>query len=181
MDLDDGLFSKAEVLKMRNATMIMLLLLVPLLIICSVDAYIYYVEAEDFDPDTSEPVMGGAVWAVVDNKEAFDGQCVQYTGPHAGATTSLLYPLPNVGKNTGRWQIWIRCIMPDGGSDSYFFYVSTDGGEKWGPQQAAHGGGAEGPAWKWESWVLTSPFEKGGDNVLKISERENAKADLICI
>ena len=166
---------------MRNATTIALVLMASLLAICSVDAYIYYVEAENFDLDNSEPVMGGAIWQVVQNKDAFNGQYMQYTGPHAGATTSLLYPLPNVGTNTGRWQVWVRCVMPDGGSDSYFFYVSTDGGEEWGFQQAAHGGGAQGPDWKWESWTLTSPFEKGGDNVLKISERENAKADLICI
>ena len=62
---------------------------------------------------------------------------MQYSGPHAGANTSLLYPIPNVSEDAGPWRIWIRCTMPDGGSDSYFFYVSKDGGDKWEPQQTA--------------------------------------------
>lgn len=35
--------------------------------------------------------------------------------------------------------------------------------------------------WQWKGWTLNTPLKEGADNVLKISERENAKADVICI
>lgn len=144
-----------------------------------VQAYVYYVEAEDFDPDRSEPILGGT-WSVVENRDSFNEKYVQYSGPHLGATTSLIYPIPGVTDSARPWKIWIWCLMPDDGSDSYFFYGSTDDGGKWGPQQTVHGSG-QGPDWKWENWVLSTPLEKGEGNVLRIAERENAAADLICI
>lgn len=166
--------------EMKDLAIVAVLFLTLLFIVCSVQAYVYYVEAENYDPDNSSPVVGGCIWSTVPDKTAFNESCVQYNGPHAGALTSLLYPIPNVSDSNAPWFVWVRCIMPDGGSDSYFFYVSNDGGQKWGPQQAAHGGGVW-LEWQWQSWSLTTPLEKGKDNVLKISERENAKADLICV
>ena len=164
---------------MRSAISIAISFLL-LLISCSAYAYVYFVEAENFDPDKSEPVVGGAVWRIMEDKEAFGGKYMQYNGPHKQASTSLIYPLPPVNKANFQWMIWVRCIMPDGGSDSYFFYISNDGGKTWGPQQAAHGGG-QWQSWQWKGWTLNTPLKKGADNVLKISERENAKADVICI
>jgi hypothetical protein len=173
-------FFKEEAWKMRNTVTVIVLLLVSLSTVCSVNAYVYFVEAENFDPDNSEPVAAGCAWSTAADKDTFNNSYMLYSGPHAGANTSLLYPLPNVGKDTGPWMVWVRCTMPDGGSDSYFFYVSTDGGEKWGPQQTAHGGGVW-EDWRWQGWALSTPLKKGDDNVLRISERENAKADVICI
>jgi hypothetical protein len=174
------MLSKAEALKMRNVVTVIVLLLAFLFAVCSVHAYVYFVEAENFDPDNSEPVAAGCAWSTVADKNVFNESYMLYSGPHAGANTSLLYPVPDVGKDTGQWRVWVRCIMPDGGADSYFFYVSTDGGNKWGPQQTAHGSGVW-QDWKWEGWTLNTLLEKGDDNVLRIAERENAKADVICI
>ena len=165
---------------MRRVAVMVIVILTCLFIVCSVNAFVYFVEAENFDPDKSEPVVGGCVWQAVTDKNASNESYMQYTGAHAGATTSLLYPIPNVSGDAGAWKVWIRCIMPDGGSDSYFFYVSDDGGKKWSPQQAAHGSGVW-QDWKWEGWPLSTPLEKGDGNVLRIAERENAKADVICI
>ena len=165
--------------KMRKVIMVIALLLTSIFAVYSANAYVYYVEAEDFDPDNSEPVVAGAIWKVVENRDAFNEQYLQYTGPHAGATTSVLYPLPRISNDAGSWKVWIYCFMPDGGSDSYFFYVSNDGGNEWGPQQAAHG--TEGQEWKWVNWVLSTQPKKGDESVFKISERESAQADLICI
>jgi len=164
---------------MRRVAVMVIVILTCLFIVCSVNAFVYFVEAENFDPDKSEPVVGGCVWQAVTDRNASNESYMQYTGAHAGATTSLLYPIPKVTDNAGQWKVWVKCLMPDGGSNSYFFYVSTDGGNKWGPQETA--GGAEGPDWVWQGWVLSTPLEKGDDNVLKISEREDAKADVICI
>ena len=179
VDLPDT-FSREEAVEMRSLIIIMVLLLTVLFAVCPIHAYVYYVEAEDFDPDTSEPNKAGCVWTVVEDKEAFNEKYVRYSGPHTGANTSLFYPIPKVTGAAGAWKIWIRCVMPDGGSDSYFFYVSNDGGDKWGPQQTAHGGG-QGPDWKWENWTLITPLQKDEGNVIRIAERENAQADLICI
>ncbi len=165
---------------MRILVIIVTLFCTSFFAIYSAQTYVYYVEAENYDLDNSSPVVGGCVWSIVKDQTAFNENCIQYNGPHAGALTSLLYPIPNVGDNQVPWFIWVRCIMPDGGSDSYFFYISNDEGQKWGPQQAAHGGGVW-QVWQWQSWTLATPLVKGGDNVLKISERESAKADLICI
>jgi hypothetical protein len=165
---------------MKFAVSMTISLLVALLMSSPVFAYVYFVEAEDFDPDKSEPAVGGAIWRVVEDKKAFGGKYMQYSGPHKQASTSLIYPLPPVDKSSFQWKVWVRCIMPDGGSDSYFFYISNDGGKTWGPQQAAHGGG-QWQNWQWKGWVLNTPLKKGADNVLKISERENAKADVICV
>ncbi len=164
---------------MRNLVIIVLLLTF-LFAVYSVHADVYYVEAENYDLETSEPVKGGGTWATVDNKDAFGEKYLTYNGPHAGAITSLFYTIPKVDNAAAPWRIWLWCVMPDGGSDSYFFYVSNDGGNKWGPQQAAHGAGGL-PDWKWENWVLTTPLQKDEGNVLRIAERESAQMDLICI
>lgn len=164
---------------MKSLTTTIVSLLIFMSAICSVRAYVYYVEAEDFDPDNSVPSAGGGTWAVVEDAEAFGEKYLRYTGPHAQANTSLLYPLPDIDDNAGQWLVWIRCIMPDTGADSYFLYVSTDGGEEWGTQQTVSA--PVNPDWQWASWTPITAFEKGDGNVLKISEREDARADLICI
>ena len=164
---------------MRSVAMVTVSLLAFLSAICSVHAYVYFVEAENFDPGNSVPVVGEAVWTVVEDSNAFNNNYVQYSGPHAGAVTGLLYPIPNVSDAGGTWKVWLKCLMPDGGANSYFFYVSTDGGNNWGPQQTA--GGAEGADWKWEGWTLDTPLGQGDGNVLKVSEREDERADVICI
>jgi hypothetical protein len=168
-----------EETEMRNTATTIVLLLVFLSTVCSVHAYVYYVEAEDCDPDTSVLNAAGGIWSVVEDENVSGEKYMQYFGPHVGANTSLLYTLPDIDDNPGQCMIWIRCLMPDGGANSFFFYVSTDGGGKWGPQQTV--AAAENPDWKWESWAPTTPFEKGEGNVLRISEREDANADLICI
>ena len=165
---------------MRSFIMVIVFLSAFLFAVCPAYAYVYFVEAENFDPDNSEPLAAGCTWTTVEDRDTFNESYVLYSGPHAGANTSLLYPIPNVSKGAGSWMVWVRCIMPDGGADSYFFYVSTDAGDDWGPQQTAHGSGT-GEDWKWEGWTLNTPLENGDDNVLKISERENAKADVICV
>ena len=162
-----------------NLITAIVLLLIFLFAIPSVYAYVYYVEAEDFDPDTSMPIAGGGTWTITADKEAFGEEYVRYTGPHTGAVTSLLYPIPDVDDDSKQWMIWIRCIMPDTGADSYFLYVSTDGGNEWGPQQTVSA--PVNPDWQWASWTPITPFEEGADNVLRISEREDARADIICI
>jgi hypothetical protein len=175
-------FLKEEAFRMRSFIVVIVFLSTLLFAICPAYAYVYFVEAENFDPDNSEPLAAGCTWTTVEieDENIFNESYVLYSGPHAGANTSLLYPIPDVSKSAGPWMVWVRCIMPDGGSDSYFFYVSTDAGDDWGPQQTAHGSGT-GEDWKWEGWALNTPLEKGNDNVLKISERENAKADVICV
>ncbi|MEM2991375.1 MAG: hypothetical protein QXQ02_09375 [Halobacteria archaeon] len=166
--------------KIKASAILAALFLALLFTICPGQAYVYYVEAESYDPDNSKPVVGACIWSKVADKTAYNESYIQYNGPHAGALTSLLYPIPNVSDSNAPWFVWVRCIMPDTGSDSYFFYVSNDGGQKWGPQQTAHGGGIW-QEWKWQGWSLITPLEKGKGNVLKISERENAKADVICV
>lgn len=162
----------------KLATMIAFLLIL-LSAICPARAYVYYVEVEDFDPVNSVTSAGGGSWTEVADGSAFGEKYMQYAGPHAQANTSLLYPLPEVDANAGQLVIWLRCLMPDGGANSYFLYVSTDGGNGWGAQQVVSG--AESPDWKWESWAPTTPFVEGDGNVLRLAEREDGRADLLCI
>lgn len=164
---------------MRNATIAIISLLVFLSPVCLVRAYVYYVEAEGFDPDTSVLSMGGGTWTMTEDENASSEKYMKYSGPHTGANTSLLYTLPDINDNPGQCRVWFRCLSPNNWTDSYFVYVSTDGGEDWGPQQTVV------PAidvdWQWMNFTPTTPFEKGEGNVLKISEREDANLDLICI
>jgi hypothetical protein len=140
---------------------------------------VYYVEGEAYDPDTSVPNAAGGIWSVVEDENMSGEKYMQYFGPHANANTSLFYTLPEIDDNPRQCKIWLRCQMPNGGANSYFFYISTDGGGKWGPQQTV--AAPEGPDWRWEGWMPTTPFEEGEGNVLRISEREDANLDLICI
>ncbi len=164
---------------MRNITTTMVILLVLLFTVCSAQAYVYYVEAENFDPDTSEPIVGGCIWTLEENEDVSNEQYVRYSGAHAGAKTSLFYTLPDIDDNPKQCKVWFQCLMPDGGANSYFVYVSTDGGGKWGPQQTVSS--AESPDWKWVDWAPLTPFEEGEGNVLRVSEREDANLDLICV
>ena len=165
---------------MRTFTAMIVVLAVCQFMALSAEAYVYYVEAEDFDVDMSTPVVGAAMWKVSeDNDDASGERHVVYTGPHVNAVTSLVYPLAPGDEQGPVYTVWVRSIMPDGGSDSYFFYISNDGGDTWGPQQTAHGNVTI--EWQWQSWNLLTPLEKGADNALRISERENAQADLISV
>ena len=167
---------------MRNLATLVVSLLTFLFVVCTVHAYVYYVEAEKYDPDKSVLVAGGGTWKIVTQKAVFvfSDNYMEYTGPHSGANTSLIYPIPIIGDTSGQWKVWVRCLTPDGGSDSYFFYVSNDDGKTWGPQQTAHGSG-QSPDWKWENWVLDTKLKKGSGNMLRIAERETARADVVCM
>jgi hypothetical protein len=164
---------------MKRIAITITFLMVFLSATCPVRAYVYYVEAEDYDPENSVPSAGGGSWAIMEDDDVFGERYLQYSGPHAQANTSLLYPLPRVDDDSKQFVIWIRCIMPDTGADSYFLYVSTDGGNEWGPQQTV--AAPVNPDWQWANWSPITPFEEGEGNVLRISEREDARADIICI
>jgi hypothetical protein len=165
--------------EMKKTATTIVLLLVFLSTVCSVHAYVYYVEAEDFDPDTSVLIVGGSIWSVVENENVSNEKFMQYFGPHVGANTSLFYTLPDIDDNPAQCKVWFHCLMPDGGANSYFVYVSTDGGGKWGPQQTV--AAAESLEWKWVDFTSTTPFEEGEGNVIRVSEREDANLDLICV
>ena len=165
---------------MRNVITTIVLLLVFLSTVCSVHAYVYYVEAEDFDPDTSVLIAAGSIWTITEDENRFGEKYMKYSGPHSGANTSLFYTLPDIEDNPGQIRIWFQCFSPNNWTDSYFVYVSTNGGGKWGPQQTV--APAVNPDdWQWMDFASTTLFEKGEGNVLRISEREDANLDLICI
>jgi len=164
---------------MKNAVVAIAALMLFLSATCSVHAYVYYVEAEDFDPDTSLLSVAGCTWTITADENVFNETYMKYSGPHVGANTSLFYTLPSINDNPGQCKVWFHCLMPDGGANSYFVYVSTDGGEEWGPQQAISSG--ESPDWKWINWTPITPFESGEGNVIRVSEREDANLDLICV
>ncbi|MFC1717509.1 hypothetical protein ACFL6S_27865 [Candidatus Poribacteria bacterium] len=163
---------------MRNIAMKIVLLFIFLSAICSAHAYVYYVEAEDHDLE-SELNVAGCIWTLVEDENVSNEKYMKYQGPHVGANTSLFYTLPDIDDNPAQCKVWSQCLMPDGGANSYFVYVSTDGGAQWGPQQTVSS--AEGPDWKWVDFTPTTPFEKGEGNVLRFSEREDANLDLICV
>jgi hypothetical protein len=166
--------------RMRNVITTIVLLLILLSTACSVHAYVYYVEAEAFDPDTSVLSAGGGTWTITEDENVSNGKYMKYSGPHVGANTSLFYTLPSINDNPGQCRVWFHCFSPDTATDSYFVYVSTDGGEDWGPQQTVVP--AVNPDdWQWMDFVPTTPFERGEGNVLRIAEREYANLDLICI
>jgi len=163
---------------MRSTATIVALLLVSLSTVYSAHAYVYYVEAENFDSD-SVLVVEDRIWTIEEDAGMSNGKYMQYSGPHVAAETSLFYTLSEIDDSPEQCKIWLRCLMPDGGANSYFFYVSTDGGGSWGDQQVTSA--AEAADWKWESWDPATPFEMGPGNVLRVSEREDAYIDLICI
>jgi hypothetical protein len=164
---------------MRNIVTTIALLLFFLSTVCSVHAYVYYVEAEDFDPDTSVLIAAGSTWTITEDENVFNEKYMKYSGPHVGANTSLFYTFPDIDDNPGQCKVWFHCLMPDGGANSYFVYISTDGGGKWGPQQTVSS--PESLEWKWVDWAPTTPFDEGEGNVLRVSEREDANLDLICV
>ena len=164
---------------MKSLTTAIVSLLIFLSAICSVRAYVYYVEAEDFDPDTSVLSAAGCIWTITEDENVFNEKYMKYSGPHVGANTSLFYTFPDIDDNPGQCKVWFHCLMPDGGANSYFVYVSTDGGGEWGPQQAVSS--AESPDWKWIDWTPIVPFESGEGNMIRVSEREDANLDLICV
>jgi hypothetical protein len=152
---------------MRNVTITIVLLLVFLSTVCSVHAYVYYVEAEGFDPDTSVLSAGGGTWTITEDENVSNGKYMKYSGPHTGANTSMFYTLPDINDNPGQCRIWLHYFSPNNWTDSYFVYVSTDGGEDWGEQQTV--APAIGIDWAWMDFAPMTPFEKGEGNVLRIS------------
>ncbi|MFC1715939.1 hypothetical protein ACFL6S_19875 [Candidatus Poribacteria bacterium] len=149
-------------------------------------AEVFWFEVENFDEELSNLTYAekglNVVWHIKDDKFAFGGKYMSATGGDRDiqeAAAGLVYLLPEVEKNTG-WKIWINSIMPTTGSDSFFWQLSEDGGEKWGAATAAHGG-AVWFDWEWHSWDI-GQIPKGDENALRIAEREsNAALDLICL
>ncbi len=150
------------------------------------NAEVFWFEAEEYDEEISNPSFNekglNVAWDIKDDKDAFNKQ---YMVPRGGnrntqeAAAGLVYIIPDVEKRSG-WVLWIRCIMSTGGSDSFFWQLSQDGGEKWGAPTDAHGGGLW-EKWQWHQWNL-GMLEEGEDNALRIAERENnAKFDVICL
>ncbi len=151
-----------------------------------VGAEVFWFEVEDFDEDLSNLIFAekglNVKWNIKDDALAFGGKYLSATGATRDiqeAAAGLVYLLPEVEKNTG-WKIWIHSIMPTTGSDSFFWQLSEDGGEKWNAANAAHGG-AVWFDWEWHSWDI-GQIPKGDENALRIAERENnAALDLICL
>jgi len=165
---------------MKNVVVAVALLMFFLPTVCSVHAYVYYVEAENFDPDTSMINVAGCTWTITADENVSNENYMKYSGPHSGANTSLLYTLPDIDDNPGQIIVWFQHFSPNNWTDSFFVYVSTDGGGEWGPQQTVSTG-MDLENWLWTSFTPTTPFESGEGNVLKVSEREDANLDLICI
>lgn len=157
-------------------------------------AEVFWFEAEAFDEEKSNPIFNeqglNVEWAIKEDTtqdikfgmESFGNMYVIPSGANRDtveAAAGLVYILPDVEKTTG-WQLWIRCVMPTGGSDSFFHQLSDDGGDDWGPATAAHGG-AQWQEYLWKSWSIGA-LRKGEGNALRIAERENNyKLDVICL
>jgi hypothetical protein len=166
--------------EMRNIAVIIVPVFILLFAICSAHAYVYYVEAESFDPD-SALVVDDCIWTIEEDANASNGQFMGYSGPHVGAKTGLLYTLPDINDNPEQCKVWLRTLAPNNWTDSCFAYVSTDGGGTWGAQQTMAVPFADDPDWTWADFVPDTPFAAGTGNVLKLSERENFNLDLICV
>jgi len=166
---------------MKTIISVFLLLAVSLLLTSSAHTYIYFVEAEDYDPDKSELEVGGVKWELKEGDfladEASGEQYMECSGADKLALSSLIYPIPD---DNATVTIWIRCRMHSTGHDSYFFYFSDDGGKEWTDQIKGSGGGGD-PEWQWKTWNNTVTLKRGGENLLKVSERENASLDAICL
>ena len=166
------------------------------LIVCSVlivfsaslaGAEVFWFEAEDFDEELSNLTFAekglNVKWNIKDDALAFGGKYMSPTGAKRDieeAAAGLVYLLPEVEKTTG-WKLWINSIMPTTSTDSFFWQLSEDGGEKWGATTAASGGGV------WFDWEWHRPWDigqipKGDENALRIAERESGTAlDVICL
>jgi len=165
---------------MRNIAVTTVLVFILLFALCSAHAYVYYVEAEGFDLD-STPIVADAIWTIQEDANASNGQFMGYSGPHSGATTEVLYTFPDINDNPEQCEVWLRTLAPNNWTDSCFAYVSTDGGGTWGPQQNMAVPFDVDPDWVWADFVPEPPFAAGTGNVLKLSERENFNLDLICV
>ena len=147
-------------------------------------ADVWFVEAEDFDPDTSILENLGKWMIKDDDKKALGkGKYMTVQGANRNnceACSPLHYPIPNISQ-AGLYKLWSRCIMPTTGSDSFFWQVSNDGGKKFTLPVAAHGG-AQWVEWQWKRPWDGISLKKGKDNVLIIAERENnPKLDTYCL
>ena len=95
---------------------------------------VIYLNAADFDPETSVTRAEGRVWAVNEDPEALSGRHI-VAGGHGLTKDPLMpleYPLPEIA-SSGPWDLWARVIFPDVGSDSFYWQVSNDGGATWRP------------------------------------------------
>ncbi|MFC1714137.1 hypothetical protein ACFL6S_10720 [Candidatus Poribacteria bacterium] len=170
---------------MRAVASVFLLLSVFVLVTSSAYAYIYFVEADEFDPDRSELAAAGATWEVKEGggdpivKEASGEKYMECGGGNHLAATSLMYPIP-APENNATVTIWLRCRMHNTGHDSFFFYFSDDDGKNWTNQIKGSGGGGD-PAWQWKTWSNTVNLKEDGDNLLRVAERESATLDVICL
>jgi len=165
-----------------------------MLVVSVSSAEVFWFEAEAFDEEKSNPIFNeqglNVEWTIKEdtnqdikfNLESFGSMYVVPSGANRNtveAAAGLVYILPEVEKTTG-WQLWVRCIMATDGSDSYFYQLSEDGGDDWGPANGIHGG-ATWEEWQWKSWNIGA-LKKGEGNAIRIAERENnAKTDVICL
>ena len=166
-----------------------------MLVISVSSAEVFWFEAEAFDEEKSNPVFNdqglNVVWEIKEstNQEirddlgAFGNMYVIPSGANRDtvpAAAGLVYILPDVEQTTG-WQLWIRCIMATGGSDSLFYQISEDGGDDWGPATDIHAGATTWEEWLWKSWNI-GVLRKGEGNAIRIAERENGcKLDVVCL
>ncbi len=170
---------------MKVIISVSLLLPLFLLVTGSAYAYIYFVEADEFDPDKSELDVGGVKWEIIEGKgdpiveEASGEKYMKCSGADKLAVSSLMYPIPEPEKDA-IVTIWLRCRMHNTGHDSYFFYFSDDDGKNWTGQLKGSGGGGD-PEWQWKTWNNTVTLKQDEDNLLRVSERENATLDVICL
>ena len=147
-------------------------------------ADVWFVEAEDFDPDESILENLGK-WVVKDDdkKALGKGKYMTVQGANRNnceACSPLHYPITNISQ-AGIYKLWARSIMPTTGSDSFFWQISNDGGKKFTLPVAAHGG-EQWVEWQWKRPWDGIQLKKGKDNVLVIEERENnPKLDVFCL
>ncbi len=151
-------------------------------------AEVFWFEVEkEYDEEKSNLTFNekglNVAWDIGVDKDAFNEQYMTPRGANRDsqqAAAGLVYIIPEVDNING-WQLWIRCMMPTTGSDSFFYQISEDGGEDWGMPIAAHG------AMQFEEWTWHRPWNigtlrRGEDNAIRIAERENnAKLDVICL
>lgn len=150
-------------------------------------ADVWFAQAEGYDEENSllDANENGlnVTWTLVEDNDALGEKYMTMKGANRDACEAcapLYYPLGFVGE-AGAYSLWARSIMPTTGSDSFFWQVSNDGGRNFNLPVAAHGG-AQWLEWEWQRPWNGVILEKGLDNVLLISERENnASLDVFCL
>jgi hypothetical protein len=116
---------------------------------------IIFVAAEDFVDNLSRVKIRDTKWIRKEEKDTLTGKCVYSTG-HANAInkpiSKLVYRLPRIKDSSDGWSLWVRVLMPNSGSDSFFWSLSTDAGRNWIPDKATQDsavGWKINPKWMW--------------------------------